>query len=92
MTLTQFKKMWEEDGTKLVKESHTRINGATWYLYAVYFPESTEGYGRHMVMILKIDTKSKEILKHDLKNIGGELSPNGRQGVDTWFKEHVGRY
>jgi len=92
MTLTEFKRMWQEDGTKLVQQSRKILNGSTWLLFAVYFPDSTYDYGRHMAMILKVDKTTGEILKHDLKNLSGEVEHYGKQGIDSWFKEHAGKY
>lgn len=92
MKLGEFIEMWESDGTRLVKEGKKRHNGHIWLLYSVYFPESTSGYGRHMAMILKVSSRNKEILMHDLKNITGEVTGNYRQGIDDWFGSHVGRY
>jgi len=90
--LQDFLNMWQEDGTKLIQEQKQQVNGSTWYLYAVYYPESTYEYGRHGAILMKVDTKTQVIILHDCKNISGEVSENYRQGIDDWFKEHVGRY
>lgn len=90
--LSDFKAMWERDGTRLVEQERRVVDGCTWLLYAVYFPSSTSEYGRHMAMILKVDTKTQEILMHDLRNIQGEARGAWHQGIDQWFREHVGRY
>ena len=92
MTLRDFLRMWRSDGTKLVRESRRVVNGAIWLLYSVYFPDSTITYGRHMAMILKVDTRTRVILMHDLKNLTSEVKENYRQGIDAWFEEHVGKY
>mgnify|MGYP001571625903 FL=1 len=89
--LADFMAMWQEDGTKLVEQDRCVVNGMTWLLYAVYFPESTWDHGRHMAMLLKVDTPSDIILLHDLKNITGEVG-NYRAEIDKWFQEHVGKY
>ena len=90
--LLDFIKMWEADGTKLVQQDKKNVNGHTWLLYAIYYPESTNDYGRHSAMLMKLDRKTQVILQHDCKNISGEVNKNYRQGIDEWFKEHVGRY
>lgn len=91
LKLNDFIKMWTEDGTRLVEQERRHINGAIWILYAVYFPQSTYGYGRHMAMILKVDPEAEVILMHDLTNVSGEVS-NYRQGIDEWFERHAGKY
>ena len=92
LKLRGFLQMWRSDGTKLIRESHKIVNGATWFLYSVYFPDSTLNYGRHMAMILKVNTKTRIILMHDLKNLTDKVKENYRQGIDTWFEEHAGKY
>ncbi len=90
--LRDFLRMWRSDGTKLVRQDHRVVNGATWILYSVYFPQSTQDYGRHMGMIIKVNTRTRVILMHDLKNLTNEVKENYRQGIDAWFEEHVGKY
>ena len=90
--LRDFLRMWRSDGTKLIRESCRALNGATWLLYSVYFPDSTIAYGRHMAMILKVNTKTRVILMHDLRNLTNEVKENYRQGIDAWFEEHAGKY
>ncbi len=90
--LKDFINMWQVDGTKLVEQKRNQLNGHIWILYAVYYPESTNDYGRHSAMLLKVDKKTKIILLHDCKNISGEVNKNYRQGIDDWFKEHIGKY
>lgn len=90
--LKDFLDMWQGDGTRLVEQTRRNLNGCIWVLYAVYFPESTYDYGRHGAILVKIDAKTDIILLHDCKNISGEVNGNYRQGIDEWFKEHVGRY
>lgn len=90
--LKDFLEMWTRDGTKLVEQERQNIDGAVWYLYSVYFPESTYDYGRHMAMILKVNAKTRVILMHDLYNLSGELGANHRQGIDEWFERHAGKY
>jgi len=92
LKLRDFLRMWRSDGTKLIRESRRVVNGATWLLYSVYFPDTTITYGRHMAMILKVDTKTRVILMHDLKNLTSEVKENYRQGIDAWFEEHAGKY
>ncbi|KKN10580.1 hypothetical protein LCGC14_1035190 [marine sediment metagenome] len=92
IVLKDFLAMWTEDGTKLVEEKRQAVNGHIWLLYAVYFPESTLDYGRHGALLLKLDAKTEVILAHDGTNISGEVNKNYRQGIDEWFKEHVGKY
>lgn len=92
VTFEEFHKMWTNDGTKLVEEKKVRENGNLWYLYAIYFPESTYDYGRHMSMILKVNEETQVVLMHDLNNLTGEINQNYRQGIDEWFNEHVGKY
>jgi hypothetical protein len=87
-----FRKMWTEDGTKLVRQDVRRINGAIWLLYSVYFPESTEDYGRHLAMILKIDAKTSVILCHDLENLSGTIIGGGHRSIEEWFEKHAGKY
>ena len=90
--LKDFIDMWQVDGTKLVEQERRNHNGHIWILYAVYYPESTYEYGRHGAMLMKVDSKTDIILLHDCKNITGEVDKNYRQGIDEWFKEHIGRY
>ena len=90
--LKDFVDMWTSDGTKLVEEARRRRRGSQWLLYAVYFPGSTYEYGRHMAMILKVNPKTDVIIKHDLTNLSGEVYTSYRQGIDDWFKKHIGRY
>ena len=92
ITLKEFLKMWTEDGTRLIEEERQSINGTIWLLYAVYFPESTNDYGRHMGLLLKMDAKTEVILLHDLTNLSGELTKSYRQGIDDWFTRHAGKY
>jgi len=92
MKLAGFLEMWTDDGTKLVEQERRNLNGAIWILYAVYFPNSTCDYGRHMAMLLKVDAKTDTILLHDLTNLTSELSSNYRQGIDEWFERHAGKY
>ena len=90
--LKDFIDMWQVDGTKLVEQERRALNGHIWILYAVYYPESTSEYGRHGAMLMKVDSETDIILLHDCKNISGEVNKNYRQGIDDWFKEHIGRY
>lgn len=90
--LKDFLEMWTRDGTRLVEQERRDIDGSAWYLYSVYFPESTYEYGRHMAMILKVDAKTQVILMHDLTNLTGEVSSNHRQRIDDWFERHAGKY
>jgi len=92
MTLTEFKTMWCSDGTKLVEQDKRVLDDKDeiWYLFAVYFPESTVEHGRHMAMILKCSNED-EIMMHDLKNISGTAESN-RRLMDEWFERHVGKY
>lgn len=99
MTLVEFLKMWQEDGTQLVEQDRRVLNGSLWLLYAIYFPESTTEYGRHSALILKVDNKTDEILMHDVDNITGEATPDYRPTVarsgrtlDAWFDAHAGKY
>ena len=92
MKLNEFIKMWTKDGTRFSERKREKLNGSIWLLYAVYFPDSTYDYGRHMAMILKMDAKTNEILKHDLSNIQGEVTPNYSQGIYEWFEAHKGKY
>lgn len=92
ITLKDFWVMWTDDGTKLVKQDLRRINGAIWLLLSVYFPESTEEYGRHMAMLLKVDTKTKVILLHDIENLTGTAIGGGYRSINEWFEKHVGKY
>lgn len=90
--LRDFLRMWRGDGTKLVREKCRVMDDATWFLYSVYFPQSTADYGRHMAMILKVDIKTRIILMHDLKNLTDKVRENYRQGIDAWFSKHAGKY
>ena len=90
--LDAFLKMWAEDGTQLIEQERRDINGAVWVLYAIYFPESTYDYGRHMALLIKVDRATDIILLHDLTNLAGEVEDNYRQGIDDWFNRHVGQY
>lgn len=99
MTLVEFLKMWQEDGTQLIEQDRRVLNGSLWLLYCVYFPESTYEYGRHSALILKVDNKTDEILMHDVDNITGEATPEIRPTVyrsgrtlDDWFEAHAGKY
>ena len=92
MSLDDFISMWQEDGTKLLEQDRRVVNGSIWLLYAVYFPYSTDLYGRHMAMILKVDAITHVILKHDLKNIAGEDESNWRKTILAWFNSHVDQY
>ena len=84
--------MWQSDGTRLVEQIRKEMDRYTWLLYGVYFPQSTYEYGRHMAMILKVDTTSGEILMHDIRNIVGEAATPYHESIDKWFNEHAGRY
>ena len=90
--LKDFLDLWMADGTKLIEQDRRSINGHIWLLYAVYFPESTNDYGRHSAMLMKIDAKTEVILLHDCKNLSGEITENYRQSIDEWFSEHAGKY
>lgn len=90
--LEDFKQMWCEDGTKLVEQDRRVVDGHTWLLYAIYFPESTSDYGRHSALLLKMVTETEVIILHDQMNITNEVTGNYRQGIDEWFKRHVGQY
>lgn len=94
MTLTEFKKLWETDGTKLVELEKRNLHDKDelWLLLAVYLPESTYDYGRHMALIIKCNAKSKEILMHDVRNLSGEVTSFSESEVSDWFERHVGRY
>lgn len=92
IVLEEFITIWQADGTKLKKEREVPYNGHLWFLYAVYFPESTEEYGRHAALLMKIDSKSRIILVHDFMNLSGEITTNYRQQVDEWFERHIKEY
>ena len=90
--LDEFMKMWTEDGTKLVEQDKKEINGSTWLLYSAYFPESTDAYGRHMALILKVDTGTGVILMHDIENLSGTVIGGGHRSIEEWFAKHAGKY
>ena len=90
--LKEFLEMWVEDGTKLVEEERRTINGFTWLLYSVYYPESTEEYGRHMAMLLKVATETQVILAHDVENLAGSFIGGGYRTIQDWFDCHAGKY
>jgi len=88
VTLPEFLKLWTEDGTKLVEHDRRNRNGFLWVLYGVYFPESRVEYGRHLALLMKINSQTNEILAHDMHNITGETI---HREVD-WFLDHVAKY
>ena len=88
MTLPEFLKLWTEDGTKLVEHDRRNRNGFLWVLYGVYFPESRVEYGRHLALLMKINSQTNEILAHDMHNITGETI---HREVD-WFLDHIAKY
>ena len=91
MRLQDFIALWTSDGTKLTEEDKQELNDATWILYSVYFPDSTQDYGRHMAMLLKV-SKDGIILKHDLENLSGTQIGGGHRDIKDWFLKHVGVY
>jgi len=95
MKLSEFKAMWEEDGTKFVKQAEKVHGKGHWYLFNVHFPYGTADYGRHMAIILKVDSKTREVLKHDTKNTSSAISNKPAPWtteIQQWFDKHVGRY
>ncbi len=90
--LDEFLKMWTADGTQLIEQDKADLNGSIWLLYSIYFPESTEDYGRHMAMILKVDRQTNIILMHDLENLSGSAIGGGHRDLKDWFEKHKGKY
>jgi hypothetical protein len=94
MKLSEFKAMWEEDGTKLVKMDEQVRGNEHWYLYNIHFPESRTSYGRHMAVLLQVDRKTREVVAHDTKNTS---APYGKKAdpapwtkeIQDWFQKHV---
>lgn len=92
MKLSEFKQMWEADGTKFVKLDEQERGKEHWYLYSIHFPESTTNYGRHMAMLLQVHKDTREVIAHDTKNTsyahGGKAKP-WTQEIQDWFDKHV---
>jgi len=84
VSLDVFRKWWEDDGFQLVELESREQKDLLWKLFHVTCPYSTEDYGRHLVMVLVIDKKSKEILAHDVKNQDFRTSEE-----IEWFERHV---
>ena len=84
VSFDDFRKMWEDDGFQLVELDSREQDDLLWKLFHVTSPYLTADYGRHLVMILVIDKKTKEILAHDMKN-QDLFQINEMQ----WFERHV---
>lgn len=88
MNLTEFKAMWEEDGTHLVEEDRRQQAGATWILFSAEAPRMTPDYGRHYAVYVVLGTKG-QIVAHNLKNLTSRDTTPWRQQVGAWWEEHV---
>ena len=84
VSFDDFRKMWEDDGFQLVELDSREQDDLLWKLFHVTSPYLTADYGRHLVMVLVIDKKTKEILAHDMKN-----QDLYRVNEIQWFESHV---
>jgi len=84
VSFDDFRKMWEDDGFQLVELDSRERDNLLWKLFHVTSPYLTADYGRHLVMVLVIDKKTKEILAHDMKN-----QDLYRINEIQWFERHV---
>ena len=88
MTLAEFRQLWEGDGLHFVEEERRETDGATWILFAVTEPESTQDYGRHYALFVVIN-QAQEILAHNLRNLSERDGRPWREQVEEWWEEHL---
>ena len=92
MTLLDFINMWEGDGTKMTEQQRQSLNGHTWILYNIKYPEPLPYRDRHSALILKVDKKTKIILLQ-IPFIGEEVvNQNYYNLLEDWFNENVEKY
>jgi len=92
MKLEDFRRLWEEDGFHLTETERKEKGGFYYLLLRLKSDQSTEEYGRHGAILMKVEKATGEIDSYDTMNLAGDWQGNTPYTLEVqeWFERHVG--